>query len=283
MVLAASQSTEAGLAAAWSGRPLRVAIINVMPRAETYEAYLVRPLARAMLPVVPVWTRLESHGYGSSDAAHIERTYLTFDRVLGVGSIDGILLTGAPVEELAFDEVRYWPELRAILEYGRERTAGVFGICWGGLALAKLLGIEKGRSEKKIFGAFENRVLEPEHPILGGSDDVFWCAHSRHAGVRPGELEAARDAGLVRLLSHGPETGYSVFESADRRLFMHLGHPEYEASRIVHEWERDAALGRRDVDPPRHFDLARPVNVWKSHCNDVFERWLRHLALGRGA
>jgi homoserine O-succinyltransferase len=280
VVLAASQRTDAGLAATWSGRPLRVAIVNVMPRAETYEGYLLRPLARALVPVEPVWIRLESHGYGSSDAAHIEQRYLTFDRATA-SAIDGVLLTGAPVEELAFDDVHYWPELTAILEHGRARSAGVFGICWGGLALAKLLGIEKERSAKKIFGAFENRVLEPEHPILGGSDDVFWCAHSRHAGVRKGELEAARDAGLVRLLSHGPETGYSIFESVDRRLFMHLGHPEYEAARLVHEWERDAALGRSDVDPPRHFDLARPLNVWKSHCNDVFERWLRHLALAR--
>jgi homoserine O-succinyltransferase len=265
----------------FTGRALRIGIVNIMPRAETYEAYLARPLERALLPVAPVWIRLASHSYQSSDAGHIERAYVTFDDAIWRAPLDGLILTGAPVEELEFCDVHYWAELCEILSFCRERVAGVLGICWGGLALAKLLGVEKHRFEKKLFGVFQNVTLDSEHPIVGGSDDAFWCTHSRHSGIRSTELEAARDAGLVRLLSYGPETGYSIFESADRRFLAHLGHPEYEAARLTHEWERDLALGRTDVQAPRNFDPSRPVNVWRSHCNHLFSRWLRHLTLAR--
>jgi homoserine O-succinyltransferase len=278
VVLVASDE-EADRIRALATRPLRVAIVNVMPRAETYEPYLLRPLARALLPVSPVWIRLRSHQYASSDAAHIERNYVTFEQAVASGSLDGLVLTGAPVEELAFEQVRYWRELSEILEWGRVQIASTLGICWGGLALARQLGIEKQRFEKKLFGVFSNAVLDADHPVLGGSDDVFQCAHSRHSGIDSTVLERARDSGSVRLLSHGPETGYSIFESADRRFLMHLGHPEYEAARLIHEWERDSALRRADVDAPAHFELERPVNVWRSHCNDLFSRWLRQIAL----
>ncbi len=271
----------AEIADLWNSRALRVGIINIMPRAETYESYLLRPLARAILPVSPVWIRLRSHPYASSDADHIRRNYVSFNDAIRSDRLDGLIVTGAPVEELEYDEVRYWSELSDILRFCRTNVASVFGICWGGLALAKLLGVEKTLFETKLFGVFQNRNLVSDHPIFGGADDLFWCVHSRHSGLRDADLEAARDAGVVNLLSHGPDTGYSIFESSDRRYLMHLGHPEYEASRLSEEWARDATLGRRDVQPPRNFDLGRPVSVWQSHCNDLFVQWLRHLAIGR--
>jgi homoserine O-succinyltransferase len=282
MIFEASKPGHAELAEVWAGRPLRIAIVNIMPRAETYQPYLVRPLSRALLPVEPIWVRLESHAYASSDAAHIQKTYLAFDEAIRRGPIDGLIVTGAPVEELEFRDVHYWTELCEILGFCRAHVPGVLGLCWGGLALAKQLGIDKQNFPRKLFGVFQNAVLDPEHSILGGSDDTFWCAHSRHSGIRASDMESARDAGLIRLLSHGPETGYSIFESADRRFLAHLGHPEYEAARLAHEWERDSALGRTDVDLPRNFDPSRLVSVWRSHCNALFARWLVHVALGRG-
>jgi homoserine O-succinyltransferase len=281
MVLEAAKAADAQLAAAWTGRSLRIGIVNIMPRAETYEPYLLRPLGRALLPVEPVWVRLESHRYASSDAVHIQGKYIVFEQAVRRRPLDGLILTGAPVEDLEFRDVHYWTELCEILGFCRTHTLGVLGLCWGGLALAKQLGLEKKNFERKLFGVFQNTALDPEHSILGGSDDAFWCAHSRHSGISAPDLEAARDAGLVRLLSYGPETGYSIFESADRRFLAHLGHPEYEPARLAHEWERDSALGRPDVDPPRNFDPTSPINVWRSHCNDLFARWLRQVALGR--
>jgi len=107
---------------------------------------------------------------------------------------------------------------------------------------------------------------------------VFSCAHSRHSGITDRALEDGSDRGLVRLLSHAPETGYSIFDSADGRFLMHLGHPEYEANRLLLEWQRDSALGRSDVEPPTNFDPEKPRNVWRSHRNTLFSEWLRYLA-----
>jgi homoserine O-succinyltransferase len=258
-------------------RPLRVGIINIMPRAETYEANLLRPLARAAAVVEPVWIRLTSHVYGSSDAAHIANRYTAFEPAVTEAPLDGLILTGAPVEELPFEEVHYWPELREILRYARTAVPSTLGLCWGGLALAKLLEIEKRRFPKKLFGVYQNRNLAPEVGVLGDSDDLFWCAHSRHSGIADQVLEAAAADQRVTLLAHAPETGYSIFESRDRRYLMHLGHPEYDARRLAFEWERDRALGRTDVEPPRDFDPRSPVTTWRSHCATLFSQWLETL------
>ncbi|MGD0673792.1 MAG: homoserine O-succinyltransferase [Polyangiaceae bacterium] len=260
-------------------RPIRIGIINIMPKAEAYESSLLRPLVSSGLSIEPIWVRLKSHRYGSSDARHIE-TYRSFEDAMATGPLDGMILTGAPVEELAFEKVSYWRELSEVLDVCRSRVTSTVGLCWGGLALAKMLGIEKCAFGKKLFGVFENRNLAPGHWITGAGDS-FWCAHSRHSGIASSELEAARDVGLVNLLSHGSETGYSIFESADRAYVAHLGHPEYEAMRLVREWERDVALGRKDVAPPSHVDLAHPTDVWRSHCTHFFSQWLHGLTRRR--
>ncbi len=256
----------------------RVGILNVMPKAESYESYLLRPLASAATLVEPVWLRLESHGYSSSNPAHIQQHYRTFAQALGEGRLSGLILSGAPVEELSFEAVHYWQELTRILDFARRNFKSTLGLCWGGLALAKLVGLDKVLFPKKLFGVFLNRNLNRGHPISGEFDDSFSCAHSRHSGITDRALEDASDHGLVNLLSHGPETGYSLFESSDRRFLMHLGHPEYEASRLVHEWQRDRALGRSDVERPANFDPDQPRNLWRSHRNALFAEWLRLLA-----
>jgi homoserine O-succinyltransferase/O-acetyltransferase len=256
---------------------LRVGILNVMPKAESYEPYLLRPLAHAAVLVEPVWIRLESHGYASSSPAHIQQHYRTFAQAVGEGSLSGLIVTGAPVEELAFEAVHYWQELSRILDFSRDNLRGTLGLCWGGLALAKKVGLDKVLFRKKLFGVFQNRSLDRDHEITGDFDDSFSCAHSRHSGIPDSVLEDAQESGLVRLLSHGLETGYTIFESADRRFLMHLGHPEYEASRLVHEWQRDQALGRSDVERPSNFDPENPSNLWRSHRNELFSQWLRFL------
>jgi homoserine O-succinyltransferase/O-acetyltransferase len=260
-----------------AGDPLRVGIINIMPRAETYEDNLLRPLARAPALVEPVWIRLGSHAYSSSDSGQIARRYLTFEQATSTSVLDGLILTGAPVEELPFEDVHYWPELKAILGQARRTIPSTLGLCWGGLALAKQLDIDKQLFPKKLFGVFRNRILTPESGLLADGDEPFWCAHSRHSGIRDDVLERAAADGRVNLLSHAPETGYSIFQSSDRRYLMHLGHPEYDARRLALEWERDQSLGRADVEPPQNFDPESPKAVWRSHCTTLFSRWLASL------
>jgi len=258
--------------------PSRIGIINIMPKVEAYEPYLLTALRDAPGAAEPIWIRLRSHVYSSSDAEHIRARYVTFDEAMRQRPLDGLVLTGAPVEELRFEDVHYWPELSEILQVARRAIKSTFGICWGGLALGELLELEKTMYGKKLFGVFDNRPLDAQHPIVGGSDDRFWCAHSRHSGIRDDELEQAERAGIVTLLAHGAETGYSMFESADHRYVAHLGHPEYDPARLIHEWQRDNRLGRADVEAPRNLDPERPLHVWRSHRRHVFSKWLELVA-----
>jgi homoserine O-succinyltransferase len=256
-------------------RPLRVAILNVMPKAESYELQILRPLGRSIIQIEPLWIRLHNHQYKSSDRDHIRSSYMTFEEAIRREPVDGLLVTGAPVEEMPYEEVRYWQELAEILRYAREHVVSTLGICWGGMALAKLVGIEKVRLPRKLFGVFPNRSLDPLHPITGDTDDMFWCPQSRHSGIENSALEAASERGDVRLLSQSDEAGYSIFETPDHRYVMHLGHPEYEPERLVFEYQRDAAAGRSDVAPPVNVNLERPLNTWRSHRNEFFSQWIK--------
>ncbi|MBS2018739.1 MAG: homoserine O-succinyltransferase [Deltaproteobacteria bacterium] len=252
-------------------RRVRIGIINIMPRVEAYEPSLLAPLAVLPVRVEPVFVRLESHGYQSSDHAHLDRFYRSFDAVTSEAPLDGLLLTGAPVEEIAFDDVHYWRELSAILSHAKKTVRSTLGLCWGALALAKVLGIEKRLFSKKLFGVFEDRVLSPlGHDVLGGAGGSFLCAHSRHSGLLPDELGQAAECGVVRVLSRGEQTGVSMFETPDLRFLGHLGHPEYEGERLAFEWNRDRELGRTDVDPPANFDADSPRTTWRSHREAVF-------------
>jgi len=258
-------------------RPLRVGILNIMPKGETYEPLVLYPLSRSIIQIEPVWLRLHSHNYKSSDQNHLELFYDYFEDTIANASLDGLLLTGAPVEEIAYEDVHYWHEITDILKYARQNITSTLGICWGGLALAKMLGIEKEMFKHKLFGAFETRNLNRSHPVTGELDDVFWCVQSRHSGISDHALEEERKQGKVNLLAHSENGGYTIFESVDRRYLMHLGHPEYEAHRLVEEYRRDAALGRKDVPLPANLDINNPINRWRSHGLEFFAQWVRFI------
>ncbi len=258
-------------------RPLRIGILNIMPKAETYEQSILYPLSRSIIQIEPVWIRLHHHRYKSSDPLHLERQYRFFEDVIARGPLDGLIVTGAPVEEMEYRDVTYWDELVTIFAFARQNITSTLGICWGGLALGKMLGIEKVLYPRKLFGVFETRNLDRSHPITGDLDDVFWCAQSRHSGISDQALEEARDGGLARLLAHSDPGGYTIFESADGRFLAHLGHPEYETGRLVDEYRRDSAKGRTNVSPPVNVNLERPVNRWRSHGIEFFAQWVRHV------
>ncbi len=258
-------------------RPLRIGIINVMPRAEQYEYHLLYPLGKSIIQVEPVWIRLTTHAYKSSNKEHLARYYVPFARAIADQPLDGLIVTGAPVEELAFEEVNYWDELATILRFARSNIASTLGICWGALALAKMLGIEKTIYPMKIFGVYDTKNLDRSHRITGDFDDVFLCPQSRHAGIEDSVLEKAAARNDLHLLAHAEKAGYVIFESADGRYVMHLGHPEYEAERLVREYERDMSLGRKDVQQPINVNLLTPINRWRAHCLDFFGQWMRFL------
>jgi homoserine O-succinyltransferase/O-acetyltransferase len=258
-------------------RPLRVGILNIMPKGETYEPYVLYPLSRSIIQIEPVWLRLRSHTYKSSDQNHLDLFYDYFENAITNAPLDGLLLTGAPVEEYAYEDVHYWEEITAILKYAQQNITSSLGICWGGMALAKMIGIEKEIYQQKLFGVFETRNLDRSHPITGELDDVFWCVQSRHSGISDSVLENENKRGNINLLAHSNNGGYTIFESSDHRYLMHLGHPEYEAQRLVEEYQRDAALGRDDVPLPANLDINNPINRWRSHGLEFFAQWVRYI------
>lgn len=260
-------------------RPLRIGILNIMPQAESYEFNLLFLLGRSIIQIEPVWLKLHSHSYSSSDRQHIDDHYLYFDQAIEKRGFDGLIVTGAPVEEIPFEEVTYWQEFTSILGYAHSKIATTLGICWGGLALAKYLGIEKTRYEKKLFGLYPTLNIDRTHRVTGDLDDFFYCPQSRHSGIPDEILEQKRDENVVRLLAYGEEVGYTIFESTDGRFMMHLGHAEYPTERLLEEYRRDVARGREDVSPPVGIDPANPLNTWRSHGQEFFLQWVKKAYL----
>jgi homoserine O-succinyltransferase len=257
--------------------PLRLGIINVMPRAETYEPLLRRMFEASPAPEL-IFLRLRSHSYSSSDPSHLARYYSMAESALA-GELDALVLTGAPVEALAFEEVRYWRELESLLRGARAAKIPTLGICWGGLALAALEGIPKVQLTQKLFGVFEGRWLVEAHPLRGAPGMA--CPQSRHASVDEHALEARARAGDLRLLVHGDGTGHTLFETTDGLATMHLGHPEYEVERLLQEWQRDRERRRTDVGAPVGVDLEHPQTTWRDASHDFMGRWLARAGAAR--
>ncbi|KMQ49711.1 Homoserine O-succinyltransferase [Chitinispirillum alkaliphilum] len=258
-------------------RALRIGILNIMPKAETYELSLLHPLGRSVLQIEPVWIRLKTHKYNSSNQSHLDKLYIPFEQAIAEQDLDGLIVTGAPVEEIPFDDVVYWPEVKEILGYAQKNIISTLGICWGGLALGKFLGLDKKCCRKKIFGVYKTYNLDRDHDVTGEMDDVFWCAQSRHSGISDTILEQERDRGNIHLLAYAENAGYTIFESRDKRFLVHLGHPEYEPDRLIEEYNRDILKGRKDVDPPKNIDLNNPVNTWRSHRIEFFSQWIKSI------
>jgi homoserine O-succinyltransferase len=188
--------------------------------------------------------------------------------------LDGLIITGAPVEHLKFEDVVYWKEFTEIAKHARENTPSTLGICWGAFALAYLEGISKIDFKQKLFGVYELNNLDQDHYIMGAMDDAFLSPQSRMAGMSDNELLQAKDQGKINLLAHGPESGYSIFETTDQKFLMHQGHPEYSSSRLAYEVLRDADV--ESVMEVQNFDPERPVNRWRMHRNTFFHQWLRY-------
>lgn len=260
-------------------RPLRVGILNLMPRAEAYERMLLRALGEACAEgplVAPVWLRLEEHEYRSSDGEYLRATYQTYAAAQAQSPLDGLIVTGAPVEELPYAEVRYWGELNALLDRAHREVACTVGLCWGAMALAYRLGVDKVALYPKLFGLLP---LRGDHE----DDDTAYCAQSRHSGLDELQTANKQSTGLLRVLAAGPLAGSTVLESGDQRLLMHLGHPEYTAERLLFEYQRDLAAGRPDVPAPSNIDSALARALHLRHGAAFFASFFARIAAARGA
>ncbi len=257
-----------------SDHVVNLGIINLMPQAEVYEVELLKAFSGVTDMVRPIWLRLENHGYRSSNKEVIQN-YALYGQ--SPYPLHGLMVTGAPVEHLPFEEVHYWRELEGILRHAQENLRGAMGICWGGLAMARIAGLEKRVFSQKQFGVYPTQNLKGDHPAMGAYQSTFFCPVSTHAGVGDACWEAAEREGRVRLLAHAEGIGYLIAESMDGRFLMHFGHPEYGARRLPEEYKRDKERGGRDARPPVNVDLLEPDNLWKKESDCFFQRWIANL------
>ena len=263
-------------------RPLRIAIVNLMPTKVDTETQLLRVLGSTSLQVEITLLHMGSHESRNTPTKHLDAFYATFDQVKGQ-KFDGLVITGAPVEKLPFEEVDYWPELCEVLDWSAEHVFSTLHVCWGAqAALYRHYGVKKYPLDEKMFGIFTHRVLDARSPVMHGFDDTFAAPHSRHTEIR---AEDVRGVPELQLLADSDEAGVYLAATRDGRQLFVTGHPEYDAATLGGEYERDAALGL-PISPPRNYfpddDPSRPPRVtWRSHAFLLYANWLNFCVYQR--
>ena len=259
-------------------RPLRIAILNLMPTKVATETQLLRLLGNSPLQVEVTLLHMSSHTSKNTSAEHLLEHYVSFAEVRHQ-SFDGLIVTGAPVETLPFEDVDYWGELTELLDWARTNVFSSFFICWGAqAALYRYYGIPKHDLPEKQFGVFSHRLLVRNERIVQGFDDVFFAPHSRHTETRRDNVVAEP---RLLLLAESDEAGVYLIQSADRRQLFATGHSEYDPCTLQGEYARDLGKGLPIGIPQNYFpadDPSRqPLVRWRSHANLLFSNWLNYF------
>lgn len=259
-------------------RPLRIAILNLMPTKITTENQIIRLLSNSPLQIELTLLRVSSHTPANVSPQHMATFYRTFDEVKSQ-KFDGLIITGAPVENLDFADVDYWDELCEIMTWSKTNVYSTFHICWAAQAALHFhYGIPKYPLPKKMFGIFRHKTLEPTHPLLRGFDEEFAAPHSRHTEVRHEDIMACPK---LEILAESEEAGVYIIASRKRRLFYVTGHSEYDSGTLAAEYFRDVSRGL-EIELPKHYfpndDPANiPPNVWRGHAHLLFSNWLNYF------
>ncbi len=260
-------------------RPLRILILNLMPVKVTTETDLIRLLSNSPLQVEIEFLGLSTHTPKNTPIEHLMSFYTNFSKIKNT-YYDGMIITGAPVEMLPFDEVKYWKEFTQILDWARTHVTSTFYICWGAqAALHHFYGINKYPLEKKLFGVFKHRINDPSFPLFRGFDDEFYAPHSRHTTILAEEIN--RHPALT-ILSESDEAGVYIVTSRGGREFYVTGHSEYSPSTLHKEYIRDKEKGMDSVALPENYyrnnDPEQPPLVqWRSHANLLYINWLNYF------
>ncbi len=257
-------------------RPIEIAVVNLMPTKVETETQLLRLLANTPLQVNLTLIKTATYKSTNTSENHMERFYKTFDEVKDT-RFDGMIVTGAPVENLDFKEVAYWEELKAIFDYADSMVTSTIYICWGAqAAMYHYYGIEKKPLPKKLFGVFKNRASVAYEPLLKGLNDTFSIPHSRYTEI---DADAVRANKKLRVLAEGARSGISIVKSRDDRKFFFFGHSEYDRETLKNEYMRDKEKGLK-IDPPENYFIDGDVNridmSWNSTGNLLFYNWLNH-------
>lgn len=258
-------------------RPLKILLLNLMPTKVETETQLSRLLGNTPLQVELELLQMQSYKSKNVSEEHMLAFYKTFDDVKS-NRYDGLIITGAPVETLEFDEVEYWEELKQIMDWGKTHVHSKFYICWGAqAALYHNYGIEKLPLDEKMFGLFSHKVNNKLSMWTRGFDDCFMAPHSRHTSVDP---EAIRKINDLEIIAESDEAGVYLIKSRDSREFYVMGHSEYDPYTLKKEYDRDVNLGRTIKIPQNYFVNDDPKNevlvTWRSHANLLFSNWLNY-------
>ena len=258
-------------------RPIQILILNLMPLKEETELQLLRSLSNTPLQVDVTFMAVESHEAKNTSLSHLNKFYETLTDIKK-RKFDGMIITGAPVEQMPFEEVDYWKELTEIMGWTEKHVTSTIFLCWAAQAsLYYFYGLEKKPLDKKMFGLFWHKVLNRKIPLVRGFDDVFLAPHSRHTEVPIADIHACKD---LTVLAESDEAGlFLAMAEGGRKIFV-MGHPEYDRVTLDVEYKRDLAKGL-PIDIPKNYyqdddPNNKPLLTWRAHSNNLYTNWLNY-------
>ena len=258
-------------------RPLEIIVLNLMPIKQDTELQLLRGLSNTPLQIDVTFLQMSSHVSKNTSASHIKKFYQTFEEIKN-NNYDGMIITGAPVEKLEFEEVNYWDELITVMEWSNKHVTSTIHICWGAQAgLYYHYGIKKELLPKKLSGVYKHRVMNRKEPLVRGFDDVFMAPHSRYTQASRQQI---LDNPRLKVLADSDEAGiYIVLGDGGKEIFV-MGHPEYDRLTLDQEYKRDIDKGIEPDLPVNYYpddDCNRkPLLSWRSHANNLYTNWLNY-------
>lgn len=258
-------------------RPLQIAILNLMPLKEDTEVQLMRSLSNTPIQVDLTFLTTASYIGKNTALSHLDKFYETFYEVKE-RKFDGLIITGAPVEQMEFEEVQYWDELTQVMDWANENVTSTLHLCWGAQAgLYYHYGITKRPLEKKMFGVFEHHVSHRKVPLVRGFDDVFYAPHSRHTMMSSEEIKANVN---LTVLAESEEAGiFLVIAKEGKQVFV-MGHPEYDRMTLDLEYKRDREKGMEITIPKNYYPKddpnQHPLLRWRGHSNTLYTNWINY-------
>ncbi len=258
-------------------RPLQICILNLMPVKQDTELQLLRALSNSPLQVDVSFMKMNSHRSLNTSMNHLNKFYNTFDE-LKENKYDGLIITGAPVEQIAFEEVDYWDELCEIMEWSKKNVTSTLHICWGAQAgLYYHYGLGKELLPEKLFGIYEHKIMNRKIPLVRGFDDNFLVPHSRHTTVSAEAVHACKE---LIVLAESQEAGVTLCMAGEGKQIFIMGHPEYDRMTLHNEYVRDKEKGL-PIDIPQNYypdndPEQRPNLQWRAHCNCLYVNWLNY-------
>ena len=259
-------------------RPLKILIVNIMPLKITTETQLLRLLSNTPLQLEVELIHMSTHDSKNVPKEHLLTFYKTF-KDIKENSYDGMIITGAPVEQIPFEEVDYWPELCEIMDWAKTHVTSTFHICWGAQAgLYYHYGLKKVLLPKKLFGVYHHKVMNRKNPLVRGFDDYFLIPHSRHTTVFSKDIYQCRE---LTVLAESDEAGVLLCMSEGGKEIYVMGHPEYDRYTLHKEYMRDKEKGL-PIEVPKNYypdddDTQKPSLEWRAHCNILYSNWLNYF------